>query len=94
VGATADLPQGDLVVHVMFAGGKPAYDGIKKVSGYVPTTGLSSSVYNAKLSVVDTLKGDTLLGMQGLFTGDTLPVAETDVQAQLVALAKLGLKKV
>ena len=94
VGATADLPAGDLVVHVMFVGGKPAYDGLKKTSAYVPTTGLSKSIYNERESVVNTLKGSILLGMQGLFTDGTLPITYNDVEPQLVAISKVGLKRV
>ena len=43
------------------------------------------------------LKGDTLLTVQGLFlnlTSTAGPTGFTDVKDQLVALAKLGLKKV
>src|SRR5262245_44798991 len=58
VGAAGDLPDGTLVVIVMFIRGKAAYDGLKGTAGYEPTTGLSNSIYNSKLSVVNTLKGD------------------------------------
>ncbi|MET0627083.1 MAG: hypothetical protein ABW033_01340 [Acidimicrobiia bacterium] len=94
VGATAGLPAGDLVVHVMFIGGKPAYDGLKDTPAYVPTTGLSKSIYNERESVVNTLKGSILLGMQGLFTDGTLPITYQDVESQLVAASKAGLKRV
>jgi hypothetical protein len=95
VAATGDLPEGHLIVIVMFIRGKAAYDGLKKLSDqYVPTTGLSKSIYNEKQSVVNTLKGDVLLGMQGLFSGDTLPITNDDVEAQLVAISKVGLKRV
>jgi hypothetical protein len=94
VAASAGLPEGDLVVIVMFAGAKPAYDGLKKINGYVPTPGLSKSIYNEKQSVVNTLKGDILLGMQGLFNDGTLPITYQDVQAQLVQVSKAGLKRV
>ncbi|HEX5586987.1 MAG TPA: hypothetical protein VFZ17_06740 [Acidimicrobiia bacterium] len=94
VGATADLPAGDLVVHVMFIGGKAAYDGLKTNDLYVPTTGLSNSIYNERESVVNTLKGSVLLGMQGLFDDGSLPVTFQDVESQLVAATKAGLKRV
>ena len=60
----------------------------------MPTTGLSNSIYNARESVVNTLKGTMLLGVQGLFTDGTLPITYEDVQSQLVALSKAGLKRV
>ena len=94
VGATADVPAGDLVVHVMFVNGKAAYDGLKKSSAYVPTTGLSKSIYNERESVVNTLKGNTLLGMQGLFNDGSLPITFQDVESQLVAISKVGLKRI
>src|SRR5215213_4208116 len=94
VAATADLPAGDVIVVVMFAGAKPAYDGLKNAAAYAPTTGLSKSIYNERQSVVNTLKGDVLLGMQGLFTDGTLPITYKDVEAQLVRLSKAGLKRV
>lgn len=93
VAASADLPEGTLTVIVMFFRGKAAYDGLKDTAGYVPTTGLSKSIYNEQLSVVNTLKGDKLLGMQGLFSDGTLPITQIDVESQLVELSKLGLKK-
>jgi hypothetical protein len=94
VAASDGLPEGDVVVIVMFAGAKPAYDGLKKIDGYVPTSGLAKSIYNEKQSVVNTLKGDILLGLQGLFTEGSLPITYEDVQAQLVQLSKVGLKRV
>ena len=94
VAATADFPAGDVIVIVMFAGAKPAYDGLKDTAGYAPTTGLSKSIYNERQSVVNTLKGDIFLGVQGLFTDGTLPISYNDVEAQLVQLSKAGLKRV
>ena len=94
VGATADLPEGDVIITVMFGGGKPAYDGLKKSELYAPTTGLSNSIYSEKLSVVNTLKGSTLLGVQGLFNDGSLPITYEDVESQLVEVSKAGLKRV
>jgi hypothetical protein len=94
VGASADLPAGDVIITVMFVGAKAAYNGLKKSSDYVPTTGLAKSIYNQRLNAVDTLKGNTLLGVQGLFTDGTLPLTYQKVQSQLVALSKAGLKRV
>jgi hypothetical protein len=78
-------------VIVMFVGAKPAYDGLKKLTDqYVPTTRLSKSIYNDNQSVVNTRKGSILLGMQGRFSGDALPITNQDVQAQRVAISKVG----
>jgi hypothetical protein len=95
IAATSTLPAGDLVVIVMYApGGKAAYDGLKTNPLSSPTTGLTNSIYNSKQSVVNTLEGKSLLGMQGLFSDGTLPVAFRDVQSQLVAISKVGLKRI
>jgi len=93
VGATANLPAGDVIITVMFSGAKPAYDGLKKTDLYTATTGLSNSIYSEKLNVVNTLKGSNLLGAQGLFHTDTLPITFSDVESQLVAVSKAGLKR-
>jgi hypothetical protein len=71
-GATASLPAGDLVVHVMFIGGKPAHDGLKDTP---PTSRrpASRSRSTTSVRVVNTLKGSILLGMQGLFTDGSCP---------------------
>lgn len=94
VAAAGDRPAGTLTVTVMFKRGKAAYDGLKKEPGYVPTTGLAKSIYDDRVSAVMTLKGDVLLTMQGLFSGDELPIVNQDVQAQLVTVSKTGLKRV
>lgn len=39
------------------------------------------------------LKGDTLVGVQGVFLGDTLPITQQDVQSQVIALDKIALKR-
>src|SRR5918994_2794965 len=36
VGASGALPEGDVIVIVMFAGAKAAYDGLKDLDGYEP----------------------------------------------------------
>jgi hypothetical protein len=96
VSADGDRPDGTVVVHVMFKNGKVAYNGLKKVSSsYVPVEGLPKSLYNEQTQVVDVLKGDTLLGVQGVFLiTDPLPIHRYDDQQQLVDLAEIGLKRV
>ena len=89
------LPDGAVNVTVMFIGAKAAYDGIKKFEGYAPLPELGSSVYNEKLSVINTLKGKILLGVQGNFLAtDPLPIHSVDVKSQLISLSKTGLKRV
>jgi hypothetical protein len=94
VAAGSELPEGDVVVIVMFAGAKPAYDGLKTSDGYVPVPELGKSIYNEQQSVIETLKGDVLLGVMGLFDTGDLPITYLDVESQLVALSKIGLKRV
>jgi hypothetical protein len=89
------LPDGTVSVTVMFIGAKPAYDGLKKIDGYAALPELSSSLYNEKLSVVNTLKGKILLGVQGNFLSTSpLPIHSVDVKTQLISLSKTGLKRV
>ena len=78
----------------MFAGAKPAYEGRKTSDGYAPVPGLGKSIYNAEQSVIETLKGDVLLGVMGLFDTGDLPITYLDVESQLVALSKIGLERV
>ncbi len=89
------LPDGTVSVTVMFVGAKPAYDGLKKIDGYAAVPELGSSLYNEKLSVINTLKGKILLGVQGNFLAtDPLPIHSADVKTQLIDLSKTGLKRV
>ena len=39
------------------------------------------------------LKGDTLVGVQGVFLGDTLPIQQHDAQAQVIALNQVAVKR-
>jgi hypothetical protein len=96
VGANADRPDGTVVVHLMTKGAKPAYTGLKKVTQtYAPIDGFPNALYAQKLQVVNVLKGDVLLGVQGTFLiTDPLPIRPYDGKAQLVDLAQLGLARV
>ena len=97
VGATATRPKGTFHVTVMFIGAKAAYTGLKsnQSSLYQPISGLSNSLYAAPpLSVVNLLKGDILLGVQGIFIDTTSSLRILDVKDQLVTLAKIGIKRV
>jgi hypothetical protein len=96
VGADAGRPAGTVIVHVMTTGAKAAYTGLKKVSStYVPIDGVPSSLYAEKLHVVNVLKGDVLVGVQGGFTiTDPLPVHFYDDKTQLTGLAQIAAKRV
>jgi hypothetical protein len=97
VSADGDRPEGTVVVHVMFKNGKIAYNGLKKeaATSYVPIDGVPKSLYNEQSQVVDILKGDTMVGVQGVFLiTDPLPIHRYDDKAQLVQLAQIGVKRV
>ncbi len=95
VTASADVPDGAFTVHVMSIGAKPAYDGLEKIATYEPVPELGKALYSPQTSVVDVLKGDVLLGVQGVFIDSSkLPLGTTDVKAQLIQLAKKGVKRV
>ena len=95
VGANGDRPAGTVVVHVMTTGAEAAYTGLKKTAAYEPIDGLPNSLWAQKLDVVDLLKGDVLLGVQGGFLiSDPLPIHSYDDKTQLTDLAQIGLKRV
>ncbi len=95
VGASADRPAGTVVVHVMTTGAKPAYTGLKKTSLYVPIDGVPNSLYAENVHVVDILKGNVLVGVQGGFTiTDPLPIHFYDDKTQLTDLAQTAAKRV
>lgn len=96
VGATADRPDGTVIVHVMTTGAKAAYMGLKKQGTlYVPIDGVANSLYAEKLHVVNILQGGVLLGVQGNFiVTDPLPIHFVDVETQLADLAQIGIKRV
>jgi len=95
IGANGDRPTGTLVVHLMTTGAKAAYNGLKKTSQYVPIEGVPNSLWAEKLHVVNILKGDVLLGVQGGFLiTDPLQIHSFDDKTQLTDLAQIGLKRV
>ena len=95
VGANGDRPAGTVVVHVMTTGAKAAYTGLKKTATYEPIDGVPNSLWAEKLDVVNILKGDVMLGVQGGFLiTDPLPIHSFDDKTQLTGLAQIGLKRV
>jgi hypothetical protein len=93
--ATGDRPTGTVIVHVMTTGAKAAYDGLKKTSLSEPIEGVPNSLWAEKTHVVNILKGNVLLGVQGNFTiTDPLPIHFYDAKTQLTQLAKTGASRV
>ncbi len=97
VPAGTGRPSGSFVVTLMFVGAKIAYDGLPKVSSLYTTLNENGvkGVYAAPpLSVLNVLKGSTMLGVQGTFLNVTGTTGFVDVKAQLETLAKIGLKRI
>jgi len=95
VSADGDRPDGTVIVHVMTTGAKAAYDGLKKTSLYVPIDGVPNSLWADKTHVVDILKGNVLVGVQGNFIITTpLPIHFYDAKTQLTGLAQTAAKRV
>lgn len=91
VAATPDFPSGTVTVHVMSPRGKAAFKAID--GGFQPVEGEKGVLYWDKTGAAEMLKGDTLVGVQGVFLGDTLPITQQDVQSQVIALDKIALKR-
>jgi hypothetical protein len=95
VGADGDRPAGTVTVHVMTNGGKAAYTGLKKTPAYTPIEGVPNSLWAEKLHVVNIVKGNALLGVQGGFLiTEPLPLHFYDDETQLTDLAQIGVKRV
>lgn len=93
VAAGATLPDGSVTTTIMFIGGKPAYDGLKKIADFVPVAGLKSSLYQQKTGALLVLDGANLVTVQGVFN-EGLPPKNVDVQEHLVPLVKLATKRI
>jgi hypothetical protein len=97
VGADGERPAGFVIVQVVFAEAKAAYDDLKKPgSGYTPIPELSNALSNETLRIVDVLSGDVLVGVQGIFVDDLMvpvPAHFYGVQNELVELAKVGMTR-
>jgi len=94
--ANGDRPTGTVIVHLMTTGAKAAYTGLKKQGTlYVPIDGVPDSLYSEKLHVVNILKGNVFLGVQGNFIiTNPLPIHFYDAKTQLTDLAQIGVKRV
>lgn len=92
VAAGADFPSGTVTVHVLSPRGKAAFKAVE--GGFQPVSGEKGLLYWDKTGSSEMLKGDTLVGVQGVFLGDTLPITPSDVKTQVIALNKVALKRV
>jgi hypothetical protein len=93
VAAGTTLPDGSVTTTIMFFGGKPAYNGLKKEAGFVPVAGLKSSLYQESTGALMVLDGANLVTVQGVFLAVS-PIRHVDVQEHLIPLSKLATKRV
>jgi hypothetical protein len=89
--ATTALPEGTVTVNVMTPHGKAAFKATD--GGFQPVAGQKGVLWWDRTGSAEMLKGDTLIGVQGGFIGDTPPVDVFDLQAQMIALDKIALKR-
>jgi hypothetical protein len=95
VTADGDRPPGTVTVHLTTTGAQAAYDKLEKSRGYDAIDGLSDALSATKLHVVNLLKGDVLVAVQGGFTiTNPLPIHSFDDSAQLTQLAQAAAKRV
>jgi hypothetical protein len=95
VAASGALPAGTVTVHIMSPRGKVAFKAHEKGTyGFQPVAGQKGVLYWDKTGSAEMLKGDTLVGVQGVFLGDSLPITQSDVEAQVVSLVKVARKRV
>jgi hypothetical protein len=94
VAASGDIPSGTVTVHVMSPRGKVAFKAHEKGTfGFQPVAGEKGVLYWDKTGSSEMLKGDTLVGVQGVFIGDTLPIQQHDAQAQVIQLNQIAVKR-
>jgi hypothetical protein len=94
VSASGDVPSGTVTVHVMSPRGKIAFKAHEKGTfGFQTVAGEKGVLYWDKTGSSEMLKGDTLVGVQGVFIGDTLPIQQHDAQAEVIALNKIAVKR-
>jgi hypothetical protein len=83
-------------VHLTTSRAKSTYDALKRqAKRYTAVDGVPNALYSDTAHVVQLLKGDTLVGVQGGFTiTDPLPIHSFDDEAQLTQLAQLAANRV
>ena len=91
VAASGEFPAGTVTVHVFSPRGKAAFKAVE--GGFQPVAGQKNLLYWDKTGSAEMLKGDTLVGVQGVFLGESLPITQADVQEQVIALNKIALKR-
>lgn len=95
VPAGTDTPAGELIVTVTFSNAKTTYASLRRDQRFSPLTqdGFKGLYAPSPLGVVQVLRKSTMLSIQGVFF-DAATYADVEVKEQLVALAKLGTKRV
>lgn len=88
------IPGGTVSVSIMSVGAKPAYDGMKKMDGFVTVPEVKNGIYQEATGALSVLDGDKLVTVQGVFLTDTLPIDRVDVLDQLIPLSKIATKRV
>jgi hypothetical protein len=95
VTADGGRPPGTVTVHLTTTGAHAAYDKLEKSRAYDAIDGVPDALAAAKLHVVNVLRGDVLVAVQGGFTATTpLPIHFFDDTPQLTQLAQAAAKRV
>jgi hypothetical protein len=94
VSAFGNLPEGTVSVFLQTTGATIAYDAHKKQTDtYEQLDGLKNALYYSVGAAVETLKGNVLLNVQGVFL-DPNSIETADVKDQLVQLTKKAVSRV
>ena len=95
VSADGARPGGTVTVKLVTTGAQDAFDALRRSKAYAPIDGVPDALWGAKAHVVQLLRGKVLVGVQGGFLAtDPLPLHFADDQAQLTALARMGVARV
>ena len=97
VPASPGRPAGELIVTITFSGAKSTYNGLPRDQRYAPFTqsGVKGLYAPNPLSVVQVLRGSKMLSLQGVFIDTAVrPVVAVEVKDPLIALARIGAKRI
>ncbi len=97
VPAGVGSPAGELIVTITFSSAKTTYAGLRRDQRYTAFTEdrLKGLYAPNPLSVVQVLKKSKMLSIQGVFfDAAAQPPAAVEVRDQLIALAKIGAKRI
>jgi hypothetical protein len=94
VAADQDRPLGTIVVLVRNTGAEKRFRELARRASSEMVDGLADAIWSPNRRAIDVLAGDTLLGIQGNFLrADALPLAFSDVEVPLTALARVGAQR-